>query len=226
VGVLVAILAASGGFSSSVRAGEQPLEVQVGISDREHVVTPAAGAVVWLPDEPADPGAAAVEAPRIASRQKTFTPRVVAVPVGATVSFPNDDPIFHNVFSTSEAASFDLGLYRNGDAKTQRFAVAGVVPIYCNIHPHMLAYVVVVPSRRFAVTGTDGVAILPAVPAGEHPVRVWHERSGDWSGSATVAVGAANRLDVLLDASAWRESAHLNKYGKPYPPPDDDETRY
>lgn len=224
---LLAVVVLTSVAAASARAGEGALRVRVSVRGEDGIRVGAAQAVAWLSDLPSsqDPGAGAA-APAIASRQKTFVPRVVAVPVGASVRFPNDDPIFHNVFSSSEVGGFDLGLYRNGDAKSQVFTKPGVVPIYCNIHPRMLAYVVVVPSRAFGVAPDDGVVELSAVPTGRHALAVWHERGGSWSGSVEVAAEAPTEVEVALDASSWREVGHLNKYGKPYPPPDDDETRY
>ncbi len=201
------------------------MQVHVEVRDADGKPASAPRAVAWLEDLPATSLSTAA-APAIASRQKTFVPRVVAVPAGGAVRFPNDDPIFHNVFSSSELGGFDLGLYRNGDFKSQVFTKPGVVPIYCNIHPRMLAYVVVVPSRVFGVASDDGVVELSPVPPGSHTLVVWHERGGRWSGRVEVGAEVPTRIDVELDASGWREVGHLNKHGKPYPPPDDDDTRY
>ena len=82
------------------------------------------------------------------------------------MAFPNTDSIFHNVFSLSSANRFDLGLYRNGESKTRVFDREGVVPVYCNIHPNMVAYVRVVDSELLALVGSDGMAELTKVPTG------------------------------------------------------------
>lgn len=211
-------------MAPSARASGLVVTVYVVGADR--IGVPGADAVVWLAEPPSGDPAASNGGRQITSRTKTFAPRVVVLPVGGEVRFPNDDPIFHNVFSTSEAASFDLGLYRNGEARLQRFVKAGVVPIYCNIHPQMLAYVVVVPSSSYALAGPEGVARISPVAVGHHALRVWHEKGGDWSGVVDVEADRDASLEVTLDASTWRVGAHLNKYGKPYPPPDDDEFRY
>jgi hypothetical protein len=162
----------------------------------------------------------------MASRNKRFEPRVLAVPKGTTVAFPNYDKVFHNVFSLSETSRFDLGLYRNGASRTTSFETPGVVRVYCNIHPQMAAYVVVLDGDLYAQTGKDGVALLGSVPAGRHALKVWEERGGEWSGTVVVPAGGTVEVTVRFDASKWREQSHKNKHGKDYPPPDDDENRY
>lgn len=209
---------------SPATAATGSLVVTVGVIGPDRRQVPAADAVVWLPGSTR---AGAVTGPaRVSSRDKRFDPRVTVVARGGAVDFPNYDPINHNVFSTSEAATFDLGLYRNGDSKRQEFPRAGVVPVFCNIHPQMLAYVVVVDGAVYAKTGADGTVRFDGLPAGSHPVRVWHEKSREWSGEAVIAPGTPATLSVALDASSWRDVPHRRKDGSEYPPPDDDENRY
>jgi len=187
-------------------------------------VVPAAGSVVWVPEP--GPGERAEPTPTLASRSKRFEPRILVVQAGTTVTFPNEDPIYHNVFSPSGNDAFDLGLYRNGASKSKTFTTPGLVRIYCNIHPQMAAYLLVVDGPLFTRADADGNAVLPGVPAGRRPVRVWDERGGDWSGAVEVAAGKTAELSVLLDGSAFRETPHKNKHGRDYPPPLDDDTRY
>lgn len=202
--------------------GEVRVAVTVVGADRK--AKPAKDAVAWIPgSRPAGPAPAPF---RIASKGKRFEPRVTAVPVGTTVDFPNLDKIFHNAFSLSEGATFDLGLYRNGASKPYTFQRPGIVRLYCNIHPQMAAFILVVDGGLRALTGADGLATLPRVPPGRHPLRVWDERGGEWSGSVDVLAGQTSTVTVRLDASAWREVPHKNKHGKDYPPPEDDENRY
>lgn len=184
---------------------------------------PAPDAVAWFPGLPGPRPAAS---PSMASRDKRFEPRVLAVPQGTTVTFPNHDKIFHNVFSLSEAAAFDLGLYRNGASRTTRFDKPGVVRVYCNIHPQMAAYVVVLDGGLYAQTGRDGVAEVRAVPAGRQALKVWDERGGEWAGTVVVPAGGTVEVTVPFDVSKWKLAPHKNKHGKSYPPPDDDENRY
>jgi len=199
------------------------VRVKVIVTGADGKALPAADAVAWFPGLR---GPAPAAPPRMASRDKRFEPRVLAVPQGSAVTFPNYDKIFHNVFSLSEASPFDLGLYRNGAARTTSFEKPGVVRVYCNIHPQMAAYVVVLDGNLYAQTGKDGLALVSGVPAGRRTLKVWEERGGEWSGTVVVPPGGTVEITVPFDASNWREQPHKNKHGKNYPPPDDDENRY
>src|SRR5208282_5745392 len=105
----------------------------------------------------------------MAQAQRQFTPEVVVVPVGATVSFPNRDAIEHNVFARSPHASFDLGRYGTGGSKSHTFDEPGVVDIYCNVHSDMVGHVVVVPGP-WAITGQDGSFLIRGLTPGQHQV--------------------------------------------------------
>ena len=199
------------------------VRVKVLVTGLDGKTLPAADAVAWFPGLR---GTGAPPAPRMASRDKRFEPRVLAVPKGTTVTFPNYDKIFHNVFSLSEGARFDLGLYRNGASRTTSFETPGVVRVYCNIHPQMAAYVLVLDGSLYAQTGKDGAALLAGVPPGRQTLKVWEERGGEWAGAVVVAPGATTEVTVPLDATKWKDQPHKNKYGRDYPPPDDDENRY
>jgi plastocyanin len=163
---------------------------------------------------------------KIAQREKQFEPRISIVSVGSTVDFPNFDRVFHNVFSLSTAQSFDLGLYRKGKSKAVHFKDPGLVQVYCNIHPHMAAYLMIVDSARHGVADGDGLITLDSIPAGEQTVKGWNVRGGMWTRRVTVRPGRTATVTVELDVSSWRDMPHLNKHGKEYPPPDDDEFRY
>jgi plastocyanin len=189
--------------------------------------TAAAGnVVVWIPGLGNPGDARPASPPAMSSREKRFDPRILAVPAGTPVAFPNFDKIFHNVFSLSERNRFDLGLYRNGTSRSATFENPGVVRVYCNIHPQMAAFIVVVDGAFYSATGPDGVALLRGIPPGKHPLRAWDEKGGDWSGSAEVLPGRTTDVTIALDVRSWRETPHRNKYGKAYPPPGDDDSRY
>src|SRR6185295_5385878 len=89
---------------------------------------------------------------RMVQKNKKFEPRLLAIPIGSSVDFPNQDPFFHNVFSLYNGKRFDLGLYEAGGSKTVRFDKAGVSFIFCNIHPEMTATVFVVSTPYYAVS--------------------------------------------------------------------------
>lgn len=201
------------------------LKVIVSVLAADKKPAPAKDAVAWLAGAQPAPGRKVVR-PKVASRDKRFDPRISVIPVGMTVDFPNFDKIFHNVFSLSEVAKFDLGLYRNGEARSVTFQNPGLVRIYCNIHPQMAAFLMIVPSPVYGQAGQDGVIRMDGVVAGRYPVRVWDEKGGEWSGNVSIQPGQTSEVPVSLDASAWKFVQHKNKYGKDYPPPDDNEDRY
>ena len=201
-----------------------PGEIKVSVSvTNDGKKTPGVGSVVWIPGSKSSRPLPAL---RLSSKNKRFDPRVLAVPKGTKVDFPNLDRIHHNVFSLSETAKFDLGLYKNGASKPWTFDNAGVVRVYCNIHPQMAAFLKVVDGEVLGQTGLDGSVSLLSLPPGKYDVKVWDEKGGEWSGTADVQPGRTTALAVVLDASSWREMPHKNKHGKDYPPPDDDENRY
>jgi len=158
-------------------------------SERRHVV-------VYLRD--ARPQA--VMPMRVAIHQinESFTPRVVAVTIGSEVEFPNDDPIYHNVFSLSRAKNFNLGRYPKGDTRRVRFDRPGVVKVFCEIHSHMSATVMVFDHPWFAVPAEDGTFELPPVPAGDRQITAWHERLGDTTLSLRVIAGKPAAADFVL----------------------------
>lgn len=176
------------------------------VSTRDAVVyfTPGAGATVT-------PAAAPLE---IVTVRKAFDPRVLAVPVGTTVRFPNQDPILHNVFSVSEPKRFDLGLYRQGEGEQVTFDRPGVVRVFCNVHHAMVAYVLVLETPFHTRPDGDGSFRLRGLPAGEGTLTVWHERAEPWT--TRVRVPDAQPLAVALELSRGRVPRHLNKFGKPY----------
>ncbi|MFN7976770.1 MAG: hypothetical protein U0P30_01455 [Vicinamibacterales bacterium] len=162
-------------------------------------------------------GAAPAAPPKsyaIAQKNKSFSPRVLGVPVGATVSFPNDDDIFHNVFSLSTGQAFDLGLYRAGASKSRTFTSPGVVRVFCNIHPQMTALVVAAATPWITTAGPDGTWRLE-LPAGRYRVTALSERAAPVT--AEIAVAGTATVAVTLDESAFVAAPHTNKFGKPYP---------
>src|SRR5262249_1543477 len=136
------------------------------------------GVVVWLERS----GAAIIAPPRtvtMVQKQKRFIPHLVAIPVGATVDFPNADPIFHNAFSNFSGQPFHFCLYAPRTSQKVRFMREGIVRVFCNIHPTMSAVIVVAPSRYITISGKDGKFALENVEPGEYRLRVFHERSSE-----------------------------------------------
>ncbi len=147
---------------------------------------------------------------------RQFRPRVVVVPVGTTVNFPNLDPFNHNVFSLNEPNAFDLGLFGRGQSESKRFTRAGVVRVFCNIHPRMTGFVIVRDNAWFAQPGADGGFTIAGVPAGTYTLHAWHERAGSLSQEITVPAGGLEGLTVRMDASGYQFVQHRNKFGQEY----------
>jgi hypothetical protein len=131
-------------------------------------------------------------------RNETFVPHVLAVTVGTLVEFPNSDLVYHNVFSLSKAARFDLGRYAVGRSKTVRFDTPGVVRVFCDIHSHMNAFVLVFDHPFFAVTDGAGRFRIPGVPPGSHDVVAWREGDSSDPQPVTVPEGGATELNFTL----------------------------
>ena len=146
--------------------------------------------------------------------KKEFNPRLVVVPVGSTVNFPNLDPILHNAFSISGGNSFDLGLAGKGPGKAATFKEPGIVRVFCNVHHGMFAYVVVVDTPYWAQVGEDGRFRIAGVPAGPGKLTVWNERSAPSTRDLTLPVPAP--LDLGLEITMPRIPPHKNKLGKSY----------
>lgn len=124
---------------------------------------------------------------RMDQRNEQFVPRVLAVTVGTSVLFPNNDRTFHNVFSLSRARTFDLGRYRPGrTGRPVLFDRPGIVPISCDIHTHMSAYILVFSHPFFAVSDVEGRYQIEGVPPGTYSLRVWSELGSAAPRSVTV----------------------------------------
>jgi hypothetical protein len=145
---------------------------------------------------------------------KSFVPHVMAVPVGSTINFRNEDEIFHNVFSLSPIATFDTGLHKGGVDSPVKFDKPGVVELLCNIHATMLGYLVVVDTPYYAVSDGSGAFQIKNVPPGTYEATVWHENaSAPVKRRVTVAEGTQLSFNVAADKRP--NPFPPDKYGKP-----------
>jgi plastocyanin len=192
--------------------------------DHRGVSTPSANGnvIVWLTplaDNAKLPPATPQHA-RLLQKNKQFEPRLLAVPLGSIVDFPNQDPFFHNVFSLYNGKRFDLGLYEAGGSKTVRFDRPGVSFIFCNIHPEMSAAVVVLTTPYYAVSNAVGDVAIRNVRPGRYRVEVWYERSTPETLNAlTREISLTSDVSIPtlhIPETVEGTLSHKNKFGKPY----------
>jgi hypothetical protein len=189
-----------------------------------HPSEPMPPAVIWLnpvpgqPSSPAHPGSFT-----LLQKDKMFHPHLLIVPLGSSVSFPNADPFFHNVFSLFDGKRFDLGLYEAGSTRSIVFSREGVSYIFCNIHPEMSAVVIslATPYQSSAAAGTFRIR---GVPPGDYDLHVWVEGQRQSSlerltRRVHIAGPVTDLGDLHVDILAEPGKAqHLNKFGQPYDP--------
>ena len=166
--------------------------------------TPANPQALKMPEKPFE----------MVTRRKELVPRLLVIPRGARVRFPNEDPILHNVFSVSAPNQFDLGLYQQGPGKEKRFDQAGVVRVYCNVHHDMVAYILVLDTPYHTSPDANGEFALLGLPRGPGKLTVWHEQADPW----TVAVDLPQKGPLTVGLQIVRPliPSHLNKSGKSY----------
>jgi hypothetical protein len=129
---------------------------------------------------------------------ETFMPRTLAITRGSVVSFPNGDPFFHNVFSLSRAGNFNLGRYQRGQTREREFTKAGIVKVYCDIHSHMSATILVFDHPYFTIPDLEGAFELPALPTGDYTIVGWHERVGERSMRVRVEAERPTSVELVV----------------------------
>jgi len=153
---------------------------------------------------------------KMTQKNKSFVPHVLAIPVGSTVAFPNDDAIFHNVFSLSRPAPFDLGLYREKESKNITFTTPGTYHVFCNIHPQMSSTILVLPTSYITEVDRAGNYRLN-LPAGRYKLTAWSERAESSTVEIMVTADASDLPEIVLDESKFVDTLHKNKFGQDYP---------
>lgn len=167
------------------------------VGPRPKILAEAANVVVFFEGIRGSRGLKATPA-AIIQKDEQFVPHVVAVTAGSVVEFPNQDPFFHNVFSLSKPATFDLGRFPPGTSRARTFSRPGLVKVYCEIHSHMSAVARVFDHPWFTIPDREGAFKIDGVPIGEHAVVAWHERMGERRDRVTIRPGAATTITFTL----------------------------
>ena len=171
-------------------------------ADENPIASEQRRVVVYLEGAGPAAGDSAIPSPQVEQLDRRFMPDLVVVPVGSTVSFPNMDPIFHNVYSLSKPKSFDLGSYDKGETRKVLFPKPGIVDVYCHLHPNMAATIVVTPNRWYARPDRTGQFRIPNVPPGQYTVVAWHKSAGFFRKSVTVEDGRDAVADFFIPLEA------------------------
>jgi plastocyanin len=158
---------------------------------------------------------------RMQQVNRRFDPDIVVIPRGSSVTFPNMDPIFHNVFSLSMPKSFDLGNYPKGDTRTVVFPKPGIINVSCRLHPNMAGVVVVTPNHWYARAGRDGQFALRDLPPGKYTVVAWHKSAKAIRREVQVEEGRNAVVDFLVPvevdpagAATGADMAHMKMASK------------
>jgi plastocyanin len=186
-----------------VRRVAAPMDRRPGVADfgmpRDRDIPDVRRSVVYLESAPRgafetnDTGRAVMD-----QRNETFVPHVLAITTGTSVDFPNSDKFYHNVFSLSKPARFDLGRYAAGRSRSIRFDSPGIVRVFCDIHSHMNAFILVFGHPFFAMTDTDGRYRIENVPPGTYSVIAWNEGTSSEPKTVTVPDGGSAEQDFAV----------------------------
>lgn len=205
-------------FASGVKAA--PVSGSVGFVTKRGQRPVVNETLIWLEPAAARVAKRPVENVSMTTRNKMLIPHILAIPSGSTVTFPNEDPISHNLFSLSSGNAFDLGLYRRGAGKTETFNTPGIVNVYCNVHPNMFAVIHVMATPYYCFADANGRYSFD-VPPGRYRVVAWNEQGGTAETTIEVGNSAMTMAALTIDSRNFRVSQHMNKVGKPYQAPRD-----
>lgn len=149
---------------------------------------------IWLEGSfPSRPQAASME-----QKDRRFLPDTLVLPAGSTVSFPNRDAIFHNVFSLSKPKTFDLGNYAKDHTRTVTFLKPGIVFVNCHLHPNMAAAIVITPNQWSARSGPDGQFSISSVPPGSYTIVAWHRAAGFFRQTVKVTENRPSNVRFII----------------------------
>lgn len=151
---------------------------------------------------------------RIDMKNKSYRPRVSVVPVESDIQISNSDSILHNAFSPSKPNDFDLGLYTKSEGKIHTVKKPGVIRIFCNVHYHMVAYVLALDTPFYTYPDAQGLFYFDNLPEGEGRLIIWHERAKKIV--KEVSLTDKMTIDLELPITKRRIPEHKNKSGKKY----------
>jgi len=167
------------------------------VGPRARALAESRNVVIFFADIAASGDRAATRA-SVAQKDEQFVPHVVAVTTGSSVAFPNDDPFFHNVFSLSRGATFDLGRFPPGSSRARVFSRPGLVKVFCHIHSQMSAVVRVFDHPWFTIPDDQGTFTIDGVPPGQHTLVAWHERIGEQRARVAIRPGQNTEVTFTL----------------------------
>ncbi len=139
--------------------------------------------------------------PRVNQKDARFSPQFLAIAAGQSVAMPNDDAIYHNVFSYSTPNDFDLGLYPAGESRSVSFRHPGVVRTYCSIHESMSGTIFVAPTAYFAVVRASGAFEIRDVTPGRYRLKTWSERLPETVREILVPAGSGAAVELTIGAA-------------------------
>ena len=201
----------------SVSSSAAPLTGNIGFVTKRGQRPVVNETLVWLEPVAGKIVRRAPESVQMTTRNKMLVPHVLAIPVGSTVAFPNDDPISHNLFSLSSGNAFDLGLYRKGAGKTEKFDAVGIVNVYCNVHPNMSAVIHIMSAPYYGFADANGHYAFD-VPPGRYRLVAWNEQGGMSETMIDVSGAGTAMAALTIDSRNFRAGSHMNKLGRPYQP--------
>ena len=151
----------------------------------------------------------------IEQRNREFAPRVMVVPVGSTVTFPNFDPVFHNVFSLSPSRAFDLGIYKDGETREITFNKEGVIEVGCNLHANMAATLIVVSAPHYVITNAKGQFSFKSLALGDYQLKAWTEASAEPLTKIVHVKAGTNNVTIDVATRTSSRLARSDKFGVP-----------
>lgn len=166
--------------------------------------------VIYVQSDRAHPLAATTDAPAhgsMAQQDEQFVPHVLPIVRGATVDFPNEDDVYHNVFSLSGPRTFDLGRYPRGESRSVTFNKSGTVQVFCHIHSDMSGVILVLDNPFFATPEPTGRFVIDGLPPGDYAIVGWHERIKPVVQHVRVTAGGTSRVDFNIPLPAAAQSA-------------------